>query len=213
MTTLTLSELPIELQQRSSRHLLTTGQILIQQCEPAEYLFWVVSGRIRLVSFVEEQMITHYFVEVNELFNEGALYFDLQGCTAIAEVPSEVIAIPKDAFIAALKENPTLSDRYLESLTHRFYAVKSLLELRSIQSARDRLLHYLLKRLSSGQTTITLDKPLKAIASELALTPESLSRLLSRLQTEGIMTRKQRTITFSQDWLDDMSEWCKLDPS
>ncbi len=211
MTTLALSDLPAELQQQSTRYLLTTGQIVVQQCEPAEYLFWVVSGRIRLVSFVEEQMITHYFVEANELFNEGVLYFDRYGCTAIAEVPSEVIAIPKDLFITALKHNSNLSDRYLESLTHRFYSVKSLLELRSIRSARDRLVHYLMNRLSSGQTTVVLDKPLKAIASELALTPESLSRLLSRLQAEGIITRKQRSISFSHEWLEDMSEWYKLD--
>jgi CRP-like cAMP-binding protein len=100
-----------------------------------------------------------------------------------------------------------LAESYLENLTHRFYSVKTLLELRSISSARDRLLHYLTQRLSSGQSTITLDKPFRAIASELAMTPEALSRLLSRLQIEGIMTRKRRTITFSQDWLNDFIDY------
>ena len=92
-------------------------------------------------------------------------------------------------------------------MTHRFYAVKSLLELRSITSARDRLLHYLIGRLDPGQQTVTLDKPLKAVASELALTPEALSRLLSRLESEGAITRQRRLITFSPEWLEDIAKY------
>ncbi|MEM9448093.1 MAG: Crp/Fnr family transcriptional regulator [Cyanobacteria bacterium P01_E01_bin.6] len=210
MTTLTLSDFPAELQQCSAHFLLSAREILVQQHEPADYLFWVISGQIRLVSFVDEMMITHYFVEANELFNEGALYFNHYRCTAIAEVPSEVISFPTEAFINALKQYPELSSRYLESLTHRFCSIRNLLELRSIYSARDRFLSYLVKRLSPSQTTVTLEKPLRAIASELAITPESLSRLLSRLQTEGIIKRKKRCITFSQTWLEGISEDVRL---
>ncbi|MEL6223225.1 MAG: Crp/Fnr family transcriptional regulator [Cyanobacteria bacterium J06626_14] len=209
---LTLTDLPTGIRQQTTRRQLSGGQILIQQGEPAEYIFWVISGRMRLVTFVDDQMITHYFVEADEFFSEGSLYFASYGCTAIAEMPTDVVAIPKDAFADALRTNTALSERYLETLTHRFQSVKTLLGLRGIPSARDRLRHYLMQRLAPGQSTVVLEKPLKAIASELALTPESLSRLLARLQTEGVITRKQRSISLSGEWLEDMSEYYKLNP-
>lgn len=204
MPLLTPTDLPTQLQQRSQAQTLSAKQLLFQQGEPAQHLYWLTAGQLRLVTFVNDRMITHYFVEAGQLFAENALHFDTYSCTAITEVPSEVIAIPKAAFIKALRQFPELSARYLTSLTHRFQSVKTLLELRSISSARDRLLHYLLQR--RDKDTITLGKPLRAVASDLALTPESLSRLLSRLQREGIINRRQRTITFSQEWLSDVAE-------
>lgn len=206
MNLLTPADLPPQLQQATARESLNKGQILIQQGEKADRLFWVESGRLRLVSFIDRQMITHYFVEAGELAAESSLYFDRYGCTAIAEMASTVISIPKDNFANALQQSPALSERYLETLTRRFQGVKELLELRSINSARDRLLQYLMQRRSPGETTVILEKSLKAIASELALTPESLSRLLSRLQIEGVITRKKRSISFSEEWLEDVTQ-------
>ena len=203
---LTFTDFPAELHQSTTRQRLTTGQILMQQGEPADFIFWVETGQMRLVSFAEDQMVTHYFVDAGEFFSESSLYFDTYGCTTIAEVPTEIIAIPKQAFADALERSPSLSAKYLAALTHRFQSVKTLLGLRGIRSARDRLLHYLMQRLLPGDNTVVLEKPLKAIASELALTPESLSRLLTRLSTEGVIERKRRRITFSPEWLEDMSE-------
>lgn len=180
---------------------------MLQQGDSAQFIYLVTSGQLRLVSFVNQQMVTHYFVNAGELLGESALYIPNYACTAIAEPPSEVFAIPVAAFSVALKENPTLSERYLAHLTQRFYAVKSLLELRSIHSSRDRLLRYLMPQLTAGQDTVTLDKPLRAIASELGLTPEALSRLLSRLETEGLISRKRRSITFSQEWLEEFADY------
>lgn len=206
MRLMTLADLPTELEQRTHRYQPAAGQILFQQGDPAKHLYWVVSGQMRLVSFIKRQMITHYFVNAGEFLAESALHFDTYACTVIAEGPSEVVAIPTDLFAQALQQYPALSERYLANLTHRFQSVKDLLALRGITSARDRLLQYLLQRLDPEQSTVVLDKPLKAVASELALTPEGLSRLLSRLQAEDVITRKKRTITFSQEWLEDVAE-------
>ncbi|MEM1254086.1 MAG: Crp/Fnr family transcriptional regulator [Cyanobacteria bacterium P01_H01_bin.21] len=207
MSRLLSTDLPTEIQQAISRKSLTKGEILLQQGDAATIIYLVTSGQMRLVSFVRDQMVTHYFVDAGELLGECALYFPTYGCTAIAESPSEVVAIPVNDFAATLKANTDLSERYLSLLTQRFYRVKSLLELRSIHSSRDRLMRYLMPQLAPGQYTVTLDKPLKAIASELGLTPEALSRLLSRLEAEGAISRQRRAITFSQEWLEDIAEY------
>jgi len=207
MLPIAFTDLPVEMRQNLSPRFLSKGEILLQQGDSAQFIYLVTSGQLRLVSFVNQQMVTHYFVNAGELLGESALYIPNYACTAIAEPPSEVFAIPVAAFSVALKENPTLSERYLAHLTQRFYAVKSLLELRSIHSSRDRLLRYLMPQLTAGQDTVTLDKPLRAIASELGLTPEALSRLLSRLETEGLISRKRRSITFSQEWLEEFADY------
>ncbi len=203
---LTPADLPPELQQRLRSHHLSPGQILVQQGDPAEYLFWVATGQIRLASFLQQQMITYYFAETGELFEESALHCDTYGCTAIAETAAHVIAIPRAAFADALRHSPELTERYLVSLTYRFQSLKALLELRGIYSARDRFLHYLRQRRPPNQTTIIVDKPMKVIASELALTPESLSRTLASLQAEGLISRKKRSITFLPKGLENITE-------
>ncbi|MGJ3250784.1 MAG: Crp/Fnr family transcriptional regulator [Elainellaceae cyanobacterium] len=207
MLPLMFTDLPAEIRHNSSPKFLGKGEILLQQGDSARFIYLVTSGQMRLVSFVNQQMVTHYFVDAGELLGESALYIPNYACTAIAETPSEVRAIPVNEFAAALKTSPDLSERYLAHLTQRFYTVKSLLELRSLHSSRDRLLRYLMPRLAAGQNTVTLDKPLRAIASELALTPEALSRLLSRLEAEGLISRKRRSITLSQEWLEEFADY------
>ena len=157
MNLVTLADLPPDLPTTCRN--LTTGQILLQQGEPAQHLYWVESGKLRLVSFVNQRMITHYFVDEGELVAESALQFDTYACTVIAETAAKVWAIPTDGFAAALKGSSTLSELYLANLTRRFQATKDLLELRSISSARDRILHYLMQRRSAGKTSSSWTNP------------------------------------------------------
>lgn len=203
MNFLTLADLTVHLQKQFIRRSLSGGQILLQQYEPADWLFWLESGRIRLVSFVGDQMITHYFVEANYFFCESALYFERYECTAIAEIPSTVIMIPKHSFAEALKKSPALCDRYLTSLTHQFRSVKTLLELRSVRPARNRLLHYLISQQLPNKPVVIIKKPLKAIASELDLTPECISRIIAQLQAEGLIIRERQSIQFPRQLRDD----------
>ncbi|MEO0377241.1 MAG: Crp/Fnr family transcriptional regulator [Cyanobacteria bacterium P01_A01_bin.17] len=201
-----INEFPPNLQRVITRHEMAKDQILFQQGELTQAIYWVEFGRLKLVSFTEQQVVTYYSVETGESFAETALYFETYGYTAIAEQPSRVIAIPKQIFLETLRQSLELSEQYRSHLTHRFFTVTQFLELRSIRSARNRLLRYLTQRRPQGQATVTLDKPLNAIADELALLPESLSRLLAQLQADGVITRKKRSITFSQEWLENVTE-------
>lgn len=197
---LVASELPLELRNRMIHQELAKDQLLFQQGESAQAVYWVESGRLKLVSFIEQQMITHYTVGAGESFAEAALYFDTYACTAIAEQPSRVMAIPKQVFLEALRQSPRLCEQYLSHLTHRFAAVKRLLELRSIRSARDRVLHYFSLQRPPGQSTVPLKRSLKDLAIELGVSPEVLSRTLTQLETEGMISRKKGSITFNDEW-------------
>ncbi|MEO0826614.1 MAG: Crp/Fnr family transcriptional regulator [Cyanobacteria bacterium J06642_9] len=195
---LTTETFPPVLQSAVTHHRVAKDQILFQQGEPTQSIFWVKSGRLKLVSFTEQQMITHYSVGAGESFAETALYFETYACTAIAEQPSQVIAIPKQVFREALHQSPELSNQYLMHLTHRFSAVKQLLELRSIRLARDRLLHYLSHQRQPNQLTVPLRQSLKSLALELGLAPEVLSRTFAQLEADDVLSRKKGSVTFNE---------------
>lgn len=197
----TIKELPKELQQCSTPRKLSTGQILFQQGDPTEFMFWVESGRLKLVSFTEEQMITYYTVGEGDSFAETAINADTYSCTVIAEQPSRVIGIPKHKFLEALHQSSNLCKQYVSHLSQRFESVKQLLELRSIRSARNRLLRYLTQQCQPGQSTIPLTTSLKVLATNLGLSPEVLSRTFNQLESEQILSRKKGSVTLLAEWL------------
>lgn len=201
MEFLTPAQLPSSLQQQLTYRILTTGQIIFQQGEEAQSIFLVDSGRLRIVSFTDQKIINHYFVEVGESFAEIALFSEKYTYTVMADVPSRAIAIPKSSFLEALHNSTEFSMAFMKQFSQRLKVVQTLLELRSIRSARERIVYYLQLNLQPNQTTVTLEKSLKDIATELGLVPEVLSRNLTLLQEEGIITRKKRSITLNEEWI------------
>ncbi|MDJ0568301.1 MAG: Crp/Fnr family transcriptional regulator [Pleurocapsa sp. MO_192.B19] len=200
MNCLTLERLSVELQNRATYQDIAAKQILFQQGETADAIYFLLEGQIRLATFTEERIINHYFVLAGESFAEIALFSATYVCSAIADFPSRVAAIDKELFRQALDEYPDLANIYMSQLTDRYKTVKTLLELRSIRSARERLLQYLTHQIEPDRRTVILQRPLKYLAIELGLSVEALYRTISRLQSEGVITRKQRSITLNEDW-------------
>ena len=68
----------------------------------------------------------------------------------------------------------------------------------TLQNATYRLVHYLLQQLPTGAVqapSIHLDTPKGVIASRLSIQPETLSRILSRLSSDGLLSVSGSTIT------------------
>ena len=201
MNYLVFEQLPAKIRNRAAYQDVAAKQIIFQQGESADSIYFLLNGQIRLASFTEERIINHYFVSAGESFAETALFSDTYFCTAIADLPSSLAKIDKNIFCQAIANLPDLAHIYMNQLTARFQTVKTLLELRSIRSARERILQYLIRQVEPDNRTIILQRSLKNLAIELGLSAEALSRTLSRLQTEGIISRKQRSITLNEDWL------------
>ncbi len=187
--------LPLLLQNGANYHNLVAGQVLFYHRDPAEYIFALEVGRIRLVRYTNEgNLVVFQIVRAKESFAESALFSELYHCNAIVEIPSRVIAYPKSLVAEALENNPDLALNLLRRFDHKSQSLKQLLELRSIRSARDRLLQYLLFTTSPGETRISFDRSYKDIASELGLSPETLYRTLAELEREEIIARDGKQI-------------------
>lgn len=189
--------LPVTLQAAVARRKLSAGQVLFHQGDPAQAMFVVERGRLRLDRNTREGKTTVFQVaRVGESFAESALFFEVYSCDAIAEIPSRLLVYPKQLLRTALHNHPALAEDFIERLLRKSQSLKIRLELRSLRSARDRVLHYLLVEAQPGETTVRFDRSLKEVAGDLGLTPEVFYRTLSRLEREGTITRTKGQITF-----------------
>lgn len=161
--------------------------------------FAVESGQISLVRYTETgQAIKHYGIKTRESFAQAALFNGAYDCAAIADVPSQVVVVPRQPLLDALQQYPDLAASYMAQLAQQLHETRTLLDLRSIHSARDRVLYYLHLHAQSSPRTVTFERPLKEIAADLDLSPEAFSRSLSQLQREGVITRIKRKITLNK---------------
>jgi CRP/FNR family transcriptional regulator, dissimilatory nitrate respiration regulator len=201
MNFLKIDELPdhIQIAMAIAYENLTAGQLLFHQGDRTRAIFVVISGQISLMHYTDAgRSIKHYEVRTGESFAEAALFNEVYDCSAIADVPSRIATFPKQAFLSTLRQYPELSEGLIAQLAQRFHQAKVLLTLRSIRSARDRVLHYLEIEAHPKGKTVNLDKSLKDIAEEIGLSQESLSRVLTQLQKDGVISRKKRQIVLLQ---------------
>lgn len=196
-----LNQLPAALQALLSCKDLVAGQTLFAQHEPAEAIFILEAGSIQLLNYTDDgQQVNHYSVRVGDSFAEVALFYEHYLCTAIAQAPSRIVVLPKRPFLDVLNADAALATTFMQQLAQRLHESKILLELRSIRSAQKRLLHYLHLNVQADGMTVDLDRPLKAIAEDLGLTPEAIARALKQLHREEKINRRKRKVTLRKEF-------------
>lgn len=189
--------LPVSLASVIRSRDLARGDTLYRRGERAEAVFAVVYGRLQLfTSTPEGKKVPLYIVHAGECVSETSLFEEFYSCDVIAETDSRLQLFPKKALEAALRENPTLASEYMLLQARRCVALRRTLELRSLRSARDRIIQYLqTPGTNGGSIQLRLDRPLKNIADDLGLTHESFYRTLARLTEEGVVTRTRDTLS------------------
>lgn len=191
-----VDQLPAVLQKVVTCQQLCNGQVLFHRNEASYALYAVKTGQLRLLHYTKSgQTISHYTVRAGEICAEVVLHLETYACSAIAEEPTEVLVFPKSSFLSALQQDPDFATAFIKHLSYRLHMTKILVELRSIRSAPERVLHYLQMIIPPEQNTLLLEQPLKNIATDLGITPEVLSRTLSQLESEGVIARDRRKIT------------------
>ncbi|MEM8674014.1 MAG: Crp/Fnr family transcriptional regulator [Cyanobacteria bacterium P01_G01_bin.67] len=192
-----IRRLPESLRDKITIQDLAAGETLFTQEDKASTFYVVTSGRIKLFRYLDEGKVSTFdIVRASQSLAEIALFADIYPCTAIAEINSEVIAYPKEELLQVLRAYPDLAEEFMAMLVKKIQSLKFRLELRDIRIAHERVLRYLRHLVNfPEETTVVLDRPLKDIAGDLGFTPETLSRALIRLETDGAIARQERIIT------------------
>jgi CRP-like cAMP-binding protein len=79
-------------------------------------------------------------------------------------------------------------------LARQIMSLRTRLEQRNIQSARERIRHYLTLNAAPDGRTVTLGGSLKDLAGELGLTHEALYRTLAEMVADGEIERLRNRI-------------------
>jgi CRP/FNR family transcriptional regulator, dissimilatory nitrate respiration regulator len=187
---------PSELLSRVTHRDLREGEILYHRGDPAIAVFAVEKGRLQLRSYSREgKPVTIYVARAGECVSEAALFASVYCSDVMAETASRVAVFPREPLLQCLRKQPELSEEFMAMLARRFNAVRIRLELRNMQSAHERVLQYLAIITPPGEHTLVLDRPLKYIAEDLGLSPETFYRTLAQLAKEGLITRRKRSIS------------------
>ncbi len=187
--------LPSELRQEARERELVSGEVLFHHQDTAQYVFALKKGRIRIErSTCEGNLVIFNIVRAGESFAESALFTKTYHWNAVVEIPSSVIYYPKNIVWQVLNDQPHLALKLLPKLDRQSQSLEKLLLLRSIRSARARLLQYILLSTLPEQTKVQFDRSYKDIADELGLSAEVLYRSLSELERSGVISRQGREI-------------------
>ncbi len=175
---------------------LDEGQVLFRQSDPVFGIFAVSEGRVRLVRHAREGAVCVLHVaSPGDTFAEAALFSDIYHCDAIADAPSRIALIPKEAMFGAFAADQAMATAFMARLARQVQSLRSRLEIRNIRSAPERVRQYLLLLSRPGQPTIVFDRPLKDVAAEIGLTHEAFYRALSTLAAQGTISRQGREIS------------------
>ena len=194
------NSLPASLREQISYRDLVQGERLFRRGDAANYFHIVDTGKIWLVRpTIEHKTATLQFAKSGDIVGENALFEDVYSCSAVANIPSRVIVYDRSCLSRIIQNYPDLVEDLFQKLTQKIDYFQTNLELRDIKAAHQRVLQYLKYAADPQLRTIHIDYPLQDIARQLGFTPATLSRALSKLESDGFITRKSNLITLNND--------------
>lgn len=179
--------------------------LLFSEGDAANRFFIVLEGRVSLFALTEsgDQSIIEVFDPICT-FAEAAIFssgvFPLN-CEVAAG--TRLIHIPALPFLKRLSENRVLGMKLLAGLAQwQRRLIHEIAELKG-KSPAERLASFLLALAggAAGRVTVRLPLSKAALASRIGVTPESLSRALSRLRAAGVETQGRDIVLTDTDSL------------
>ena len=188
-------QLPEELRAAATSLELSRGQYLYYQGDKAQSVYIVQLGRVQLCTSLHDgQKIPLYTARAGECVAEAALFADYYCSDVVAETKSRVTAFPIHELQKALIGNTSFAVEFMTLQAKRCGSLRASLELRSLRSARDRILRFLVASTQSDSGPLVLDLPLKTIADDLGLCHETFYRTWRTLIDQGHVSRTANVV-------------------
>ena len=124
-----------------------------------------------------------------------------QGATfpanAVTVEKSRLIFLPRQSLIERISQDPALALNMLGALSTRLRQFTNKIEALTLQETPQRLAAYLINAsdLQNGKDTVTLDVAKGLLAGMLGTARETLSRTLSKLAEQQVVSVQGREIT------------------
>lgn len=168
--------------------------MLFRQGDATTGIFQLESGVVRLErSTYDGRRIILHTALAGQFFAEASLFSEKYHCNAVAAEPSLVRCYSKAAILHMIEEDPGTAKWLTALMARQLQVLRHRLELRTVRSARDRLL-LLLEMQADNDGTIRLSRQIQDLAFELGLSREVVYRTLSALEKEGVIMRSPQSI-------------------
>lgn len=179
---------------------LDENQRLFEQHQPAREIFLLHSGQIKLaLTSPEGHEKVIDLIAPGVSFAEAVMFSGnhVYPVTATALVRSEVWGIDAATYEGILRQSTDACFAVMAQISRRLHWQIAELDRLTLHNAAFRVISYLLEQLPSTHrhaSQMQLDAPKHVIASRLSITPETLSRIFSRLSREGHIDIMDNTI-------------------
>ncbi len=183
------------------RHKLKKGELLYRFGDPLKSLYAIRSGALKTMSLLGDgraQVMGFYLS--GELLGMDAINTDRHPCSAEALETSEVCEISYSALEGLAQEIPGLQHQLLRIMSREITQDEQLLMMLGRMSAEERLAACLLSfskrhaRLGLAESDLKLSMSRRDLGDYLALALETVSRLFSRFQDEGLISFQGRHV-------------------
>ena len=193
---------------------LVKGEILFHEDDRAESMFGLLEGRLKLVKYSPrgKEMLLH-LVRSGESFAEAALFgTGTYPASAVAVESCRIWVLDRQRLMELIRSDPELGLAMLASVSVWTRKLAANLELLTQRRVEERLAVYLLGRIAVAEVSdgdlIQLAEPKHLIAAQCGTAPEVLSRILRRLEEDGILNSEQGGVrVLDVDRLRALAEW------
>jgi len=191
------------------------GEVIFSEGDNGNGFYVVVDGQVKIhkVSLDGKEKILHIFGP-GEPFGEVPV-FTGKAFPANAEAlsNSRLVFFPKDAFVALIMKNPSLALSMLGVLSMRLREFTMQIEHLALKEVPGRIASYILyvseEQESSNHIELEISKG--QLASLLGTIPETLSRIFSKMSSQGLIEVEGRTIwLLDRQGLTDLAESGKI---
>ena len=188
--------------QDSQLRSLKSREWLFRQDAPAHWFYIIINGAVRLArSAGDGRLATIRCVErggtLGELSMVSSAGVYLYSAEALRR--THVLAIPAQRCRDLMDQQPQCRAEFMSRLALELTERLEDLALLTQADAMSRLVSYILRQLPGGRSktprVVRLSIPKRWLASQLAMTPETLSRLLARLRDKGIISIDRQRLT------------------
>ncbi len=188
-----------ELSRIAHHRTIPAGRIIFSENEKPEFFANILSGTVRLTKALADgrQQIVGILFPPDFL---GRAHGATNACFAEAATDVELCCYPAEAFRNLMQRFPGLEHRLYEKTLDELDAARDWMVLLGRKTAREKVASFLLvlarRARKAGCAThgddggVTFDLPLRRvdIADYLGLTIETVSRQITRLRSEGLIT-------------------------
>jgi len=187
------------------------GENIFSEGEEGNGFYVVITGRVKIFKLSSEgkEQILHFFGP-GEPFGEVPVFAGQQfPANAAAMEQSRVFFFPRKSFVDLIKKNPSLALNMLAVLSKRLRRFAALVDDLSLKEVPGRLAAYLLylSDQSKGAKDLELTVTKAQLASLLGTIPETLSRILAKLGSQGLIETDGRRIRIlKREAIQDLAE-------